>query len=162
MIQAALWLKCYFCHSFIIMMNLRIKSFGCDDIDRFNISRNIREEVFVIEQGVDPALEYDGKDVYARHYLVYGNKKPVATARWRETTEGIKLERFAVLKNYRNREIGRELLIRMLADVLPLKKQIFLHSHDKAVNFYLRNGFKITGTEFYEADIRHFKMIYKY
>jgi len=143
-------------------MNLKIVSFGYNDPDRFIISRNIRDEVFVKEQGVDHNLEYDGHDTLARHFLVYENDKPIATARWRETSEGIKLERFAVLREYRNHEKGKALLLKVLEEVVPLKKPIYLHSQDKAVNFYLRNGFIISGSEFYEAGIKHYKMIYSY
>ncbi len=46
----------------------------------------IRRSVFVIEQNVEPGLEYDGKDAAAAHFLVFTGKKsmtPVGTGRLR-------------------------------------------------------------------------------
>jgi predicted GNAT family N-acyltransferase len=88
-------------------------------------------------------------------------KKPVATARRRKTEKGIKLERFSVLKDYRNKGIGTELLKFVLKDVIPLSKYIYIHSQINALNFYLRNGFKVIGKMFIEADIEHYFMRYE-
>jgi len=84
----------------------------------------------------------------------------VATARWRETENGIKLERFATLYEFRNKGIGAKILSEVMKDVLPLDRPIYLHSQSDAVNFYKRSGFMISGDTFYEAGIRHFLMVY--
>ena len=89
---------------------LIIERFSFNNQHLYNISLAIRTEVFVIEQNVDPILEYDEFEESSQHYLIYFDEKPVGTARWRETTDGIKLERFAVLKDYRNKQIGDQLL----------------------------------------------------
>jgi predicted GNAT family N-acyltransferase len=119
----------------------------------------IRRTVFVEEQGVDASLEYEHEED-SHHYLLYLGEKPVATARWRETKAGIKLERFAVLPPFRNRGIGEIILKEVLVDVLPLEKSIYLHSQVKAVPFYQRNGFCTVGEIFVEAGIEHFLMKY--
>ncbi|HRY99825.1 MAG TPA: GNAT family N-acetyltransferase, partial [Bacteroidales bacterium] len=105
----------------------------------------IRHEVFVVEQQVPEALEYDGLDPQCLHYLLLADEKPVATARWRETEKGIKLERFAVLQEFRSMGLGGRLLDEVLADVIPLGKRIYLHSQDTAVAFYERHGFVCRG-----------------
>ena len=117
----------------------------------------IRRKVFVDEQGVDPRLEYD-KEETAQHYLLLLAGKPIATARWRETEKGIKLERFAVLPEFRNRGFGEIILAEVLKDVIPLNKTIYLHSQSNAVRFYERNGFIKEGEMFLEAGIEHFYM----
>ena len=119
----------------------------------------IRKKVFVEEQGVDAALEYDHEEE-AHPYLLFLGEKPIATARWRETVKGIKLERFAVLPEFRNRGIGEIILKEVLKDVTPLKKLIYLHAQVKAVPFYARNGFEKIGEQFTEAGIEHFFMKY--
>ena len=61
----------------------------------------IREKVFVEEQNVSKEEEYDEFELASTHLLASIDKKPVGTCRIRKTKSGVKLERFAVLKNYR-------------------------------------------------------------
>jgi predicted GNAT family N-acyltransferase len=134
-----------------------VKRFSFKDKELAEKAFAIRKKVFVEEQGVDAALEYDNEEP-AHHYLLLLGEKPIATARWRETGKGIKLERFAVLPEFRNRGIGEIILKEVLKDVIPLEKTIYLHSQVKAVPFYERNGFYKTGEQFTEAGIEHFLM----
>lgn len=67
--------------------------------------QQIRIAVFQDEQGVDPALEFDGLDEQSQHFLAFLNDKPVGTARIREiNAQMAKIERLAVLKSARERE----------------------------------------------------------
>lgn len=118
----------------------------------------IRTSVFVEEQHVDQKLEYDDFEKTAKHYLVLMNDKPAATGRWRETTKGIKLERFAVLPEYRNHGLGTELLEEIIKEIAPLNKTIYLHSQLRAVPLYERQGFVKSGEPFTEAEIEHYYM----
>lgn len=118
----------------------------------------IRKTVFVEEQGVSPELEYDEFEKTSVHYLVITDGIPVGTGRWRTTEKGIKLERFAILKEYRNRQVGAALLKKVMEDILPLKKEVYLHAQTPSLKFYLRHGFVATGDPFYEAGIEHFRM----
>ena len=139
---------------------IEIVSFSIDDRpDLTKQASQIRQEVFVEEQNVDPALEYDEHEKSALHYLLSVEGMPVATARWRETSKGIKLERFATLVPHRNKGLGAILLEDIMDDILPLGKKIYLHSQLKAIPFYERHGFKKIGEQFSEADIDHFEMI---
>ena len=140
------------------MIMIEIKKFFTDNEKLANIAFSIRSKVFVKEQHVNPKLEHDKFESTSHHYLLYYNKKPIATARWRKTNKGIKLERFAVLIEFRNKGIGTILLKNILKDVLPLSKTIYLHSQIKSVSFYERQGFKKTGDIFMEANIKHCKM----
>lgn len=126
--------------------------------DLAELSKQIRQSVFVGEQNVDPALEYDEYEDLSTHYLLFKDKSAVATARWRETKKGIKLERFATLRSQRNKGLGAILLDRVLKDVIPLGKHIYLNSQLKAIPFYRRRGFKKVGALFIEADIEHYEM----
>ena len=124
------------------------------------IAFNIRRKVFVEEQKVDPELEYDEHESIAQHFLVYVDDIPCGTARWRKTANGIKLERFAILPEYRNQGIGDTLVQKVLEDVIALNQTIYLHSQLKACNLYRRNGFKEEGDIFLEAGIEHYKMTF--
>jgi predicted GNAT family N-acyltransferase len=121
---------------------------------------SIRQKVFVEEQKVDPHLEYDEYENNSEHYLATIDEIPVGTARWRETDKGIKLERFAVLPEYRDRGVGKAILVQVLSDVKSLGKPIYLHAQIQVVSFYEKFGFQAVGDEFIEADIRHYKMTY--
>jgi predicted GNAT family N-acyltransferase len=121
-------------------------------------ANEIRRKVFVEEQKVSREEEYDSFEESSIHYLVFLNETPIGTARWRITKEGIKLERFAVLKEYRNTRAGGAVLKQVLEDVIPLDKKIYLNAQITAINFYLKAGFVKEGNEFIEANIRHYKM----
>jgi len=124
------------------------------------ISNEIRRLVFIEEQKVDPEIEYEYEEE-GNYYLLFYHKKPIATARWRSTDKGIKLERFALLKEFRNKGLGSLLLTKVLNDVLPLGQLIYLHSQIVAVNYYQRAGFVESEDHFYEADIEHVLMKYE-
>jgi len=136
-----------------------INRFSFEDKHLAAMAFAIRRSVFVEEQGVDAALEYDHEEE-AHHYLLLLGEKPIATARWRETEKGIKLERFAVLPSFRNRGIGEIILREVLKDVTSAGKPVYLHSQLKAVSFYERNGFRKEGPVFSEAGIEHYLMRY--
>ena len=136
---------------------IEVKRFSFSDKEFADQAFAIRRKVFVDEEGVDPELEYDHEEE-AQHYLLFLGEKALATARWRETEKGIKLERFAVLPDYRNRGLGGIILKEVIQDVIPLGKTVYLHSQLRAVPFYERNGFVKEGPVFYEAGMGHYFM----
>jgi predicted GNAT family N-acyltransferase len=138
---------------------IKVVRFSFKEQEFADLAFAIRRKVFVDEQGVDPALEYD-KEENAHHYLLMISDKVVATARWRETEKGIKLERFAVLPEFRNRGFGEIILKEVLKDVIATEQTIYLHSQLRAVPFYERNGFVKKGPVFYEANMGHYYMEY--
>jgi predicted GNAT family N-acyltransferase len=142
------------------MEKIRIYSFKTSERpDLYEKALGIRKDVFIEEQNVDPAIEIENED-QAYHYLLISDGAPEATARWRETPGGIKLERFATVKGSRNKGLGAMILKAVLDDILPLNKKIYLHAQARVVSFYLRHGFGITGEKFIEANIEHYPMKY--
>ena len=139
---------------------LAIKHFRSDEKLYAKQAFAIRNQVFVIEQHVDTELEYDEFEESSHHYLVLMDGQAIGTARWRETDKGIKLERFAILKELRDKGTGTHLLKEVMKDVTPFKKPIFLHAQLRAIPFYERYGFKCIGPMFIEADIQHFEMVF--
>ncbi|MCH8319167.1 MAG: GNAT family N-acetyltransferase [Bacteroidetes bacterium] len=122
----------------------------------------IRKEVFVKEQYVPFDEEQDGFEDSSHHFLATIDKIPCGAARWRYTDEGIKLERFAVLSQYRGNGIGSKLVKAVLKDIHSDKnnknKQVYLHSQLDAVPLYLKFGFQKSGKMFDECAIMHYKM----
>ncbi len=141
-------------------MSIEIIRFTFSETSFMEKAFEIRRVVFVIEQNCPPELEYENEEI-CQHYLAYFNGTPAATARFRETANGIKLERFAVLEEYRRKGIALALVNRLLNDVKPFNKKIYLHAQLEAMPLYAKAGFKPTGPQFEEAGIQHFKMVLK-
>ena len=118
----------------------------------------IRNKVFIEEQNINKKLEYDDKKVSAIYIVAKINLIAIGTARYRSTQIGMKLERFAVLKEYRGLGVGK-LLVSFLVKTLKSEKNLYLNSQKKVAGFYKKLGFKIRGDVFYEAKIPHYKMV---
>jgi len=129
---------------------------GAQMLDIFEI----RRQVFVIEQGVNPDEEYDEYEDSCTHYLAKYTGIAAGTCRIRHTKNGIKLERFAVIKSYRGKGIGAALVVKCLEKIGNTEATIYLHAQLHAVPFYKKLGFETTGPQFEEAGIQHFKMLY--
>ena len=74
----------------------------------------IRRQVFILEQNISKKIETDDQLVNATHILAFSKEKAVRTTRYRRTDSRIKLERFAVLKQFRNLGIGKALVLFIL------------------------------------------------
>jgi predicted GNAT family N-acyltransferase len=138
-----------------------IISFNTENQAYFNLSRQIRYKVFVLEQEVPEELEYDEFEAESQHYLLFIDNEAVATCRWRHTTKGIKLERFAVLAGYRGQGLGEQLVRHLLDEVLKENKPVYLHAQVQVTPFYSKLGFNPYGEIFEEAGIRHYLMVFE-
>lgn len=123
---------------------------------------DIREKVFVIEQEVDPAEEYDEFEEISTHFLAKLDGQAAGTARWRFTDKGIKLERFAVLKSMRGKGVGQALVRAVVDDIAKHPeskgKKLYMHAQLDAMPLYAKFGFKQVGDMFEECNILHYKM----
>jgi predicted GNAT family N-acyltransferase len=119
----------------------------------------IRKIVFVQEQGVPETEEWDEFETSSKHYLLLSGEVPAGTARWRFTEPGkAKLERFAVLKEFRGLG-GGALLVKAVLKDLPAGITAYLHAQVQVIGFYEGLGFMATGSEFDECGIMHRKML---
>ncbi len=124
--------------------------------DAQTLAKPIRISVFIQEQYVPEAEEWDDEDSSSLHIIVIKNGETVATAR---LTENGKIGRMAVLKGYRKQGIGSM----MLAELIKVAKQrklseIKLWSQTHAQDFYKKHGFIAKGDEFLDAGIPHIEM----
>jgi len=120
----------------------------------------IRKIVFVEEQNCPPELEWENEEV-STHFLATLDNQPCGACRWRKTDAGYKLERFAVLKEFRGRRIGQALVAAALADLPSDAEYIYLNAQLDAMPLYAKFGFQAEGEQFEEAGIQHFKMVKK-
>jgi predicted GNAT family N-acyltransferase len=124
--------------------------------------QSIRHQVFEVEQDVAHELEFDGQDEMAQHLLAYWKNQPIGTTRIRYLSpQTAKIERLAVLPEFRGKGIGIELMKTALEIIhnesIP---EVIVYAQEYVKNLYLKLGFEIMGERFYEANIPHLKMMY--
>ena len=144
------------------MTDSLIKVVKVNSISELNQAQQIRYEVFVIGQNVPAEEEIDQFEGECNHFLALFNNQPCGAARWRITSSGVKLERFAVLEAFRKKGIGSALVKAVLEDISSAPdthgKQLYLHSQISAMPLYQKFGFVKEGEIFQECDIDHYTM----
>ena len=126
----------------------------------FPAIQHIRYQVFQLEQGVSAELEFDGQEQAATHWLADWNGESVGTARVRSLTPtAVKIERVAVLREFRGLGIGEKLMIAVLDWLTEAgTAEARIHAQTAVQVFYERLGFEPEGEVFAEASIPHVKM----
>ncbi|MDE7337631.1 MAG: GNAT family N-acetyltransferase [Clostridia bacterium] len=117
-------------------------------------AREIREEVFMREQGF--LEEFDLDDKYATHILAFDGLQAVATCRFFEQDGFYLIGRIAVLKEYRGKGVGRDML--EYAEKCITKfggKEIRIHAQQNAEEFYKKLGYQSLNIYDYEQDCKH-------
>jgi len=117
----------------------------------------IRREVFVVEQHVPEAEEWDGLDASSVHVLaVSAEGQTIGTGRL--LPDG-RIGRMAVLKSWRRRGVGGALLRELIGMACASGfTETRLHAQTHARAFYSRYGYVPVGEEFMEAGIPHIEM----
>jgi predicted GNAT family N-acyltransferase len=114
----------------------------------------IRRIVFVDEQMVPEALEWDGIDGECRH-IIAENAAGEAIGCARLLPDG-HIGRVAVLAEARGQGVGDALLERMIALATELGyERVIVNAQTHALAFYERHGFVALGAEFDDAGIPH-------
>ncbi|MBN8726753.1 MAG: GNAT family N-acetyltransferase [Xanthomonadales bacterium] len=119
--------------------------------------RRVREQVFVIEQGVPVEDEWDALDEASRHVLARDDAgRAIGTGR---LTPERRIGRMAVLGEWRGRGVGAALL-QALLDLARERgfEAVELHAQSHALPFYERFGFEPFGERFDECGIEHLAM----
>lgn len=116
----------------------------------------IRAIVFMEEQAVAFAEEFDAGDDEAVHLLGEVAGEPAACGRLRFGGGWAKLERIAVRRPYRGRGLAHRLVDLMLAEAARRGYgRCRLHAQVHLVDLYRKHGFTPCGDVFYEAGIPH-------
>ncbi|PIE09640.1 MAG: drug:proton antiporter [Rhodobacterales bacterium] len=120
----------------------------------------LRRAVFMDEQGVSEADEFDGLDDRATHLLALVDGRPVGTARLFVDGETGKIGRVCVLAEARGTGLGAALIKASLDHfrTLPGVHRATLGAQTHALSFYEKLGFAAHGPEFDDAGIPHRQM----
>ena len=124
---------------------------GVDDL------RAVREPVFVQEQQVPIALEWDELDPLCVHVIARdADGHAIGTGR---LTPERKIGRMAVLPDWRGKGVGDALLLALIQEAAKQHwPELHLHSQVSALGFYVKHGFVPYGERFMEAGIEHQSM----
>lgn len=115
---------------------------------------SVRRTVFVIEQAVPDALEWDEFDPVSRHALALAHDgAAIGTARLLPDGH---IGRVAVLATWRGRGVGGALMEHMLAAARRDRLvEVKLNAQVQALGFYRQFGFVAEGEVFDDAGIEH-------
>lgn len=106
----------------------------------------IRRAVFIEEQQIPEAEEWDDDDATALHFLAQGPEGPLATARLIARGDAAKIGRVAVLPKARGTGLGHRLMAAVLAEAEARGfREAVLESQVMAIPFYARLGFAAEG-----------------
>lgn len=116
----------------------------------------LRRAVFMVEQGVTPADEWDGLEEDCHHFLALDGGLPVATARLRPMGTGAKLQRVAVAGTHRGTGLGGRIMRHVLNFAWAQGLEtIRLEAQTSAITFYEKLGFTAHGPEYDDAGMMH-------
>lgn len=139
------------------MTELKIRSGSWDALQQD--AKLIREQVFIQEQNIPAADEWDAQDAISLHFVVYDQAKPIATAR---LLPNHSIGRVAVLKAYRRQGIGKLLMLEIIQQAKhEQRKFLKLSSQVHAVQFYAGLGFTVEGEQYLDCGIAHIDMYLK-
>ena len=123
---------------------------------------SIRRAVFVQEQKIPAALEWDAADASCVHAVAYNRfGLPLATGRWVQHAPGVaKIGRMAVIEGMRSAAVGGKVLETLMQSAQAAgNTEAMLHAQMSASAFYSRAGFALRGEGFEEAGIQHVEMV---
>ncbi|MDV6317417.1 GNAT family N-acetyltransferase [Chromohalobacter sp. HP20-39] len=116
----------------------------------------IRKVVFIEEQNVPQAEEWDGRDPQCLHFLLHVDDRPVGTARLLPDGH---IGRVAILEEARGQGLGLHLMEATLVAAREAGHHaVHLDAQTHASPFYERLGFIAHGDEFLDANIPHYHM----
>ena len=118
----------------------------------------VRRRVFIEEQSVPEALEWDGLDENAVHVLASDDtNRPIGCARL--LPQG-KIGRMAVLPEWRGHGVGRTMLEKLLALARAQGlSEVSLSAQTHAIPFYEHAGFRVCSEVYDDAGIPHRDMV---
>ena len=118
--------------------------------------------MFIKGQNVSQELEIDGLDDESEHVIARLDEKPIGCARIRYVDGKAKLERIAILEQYRGKGYGKKLM-EFLVDYCRKKdvSGITMNAQYYLLDFYKSLGFEPVGEKFLEAGIEHIEMSFR-
>ena len=140
------------------MVEINILKLNFNDKDFLHI-RHIRKSVFNTELGISESELFDKNDETCDHFLIFNGEKIVGSVRIRSIENTIKLERMAILKEFRTKNYGKNCLLQ-IKEYYSTKNssRIILDSIYSVRGFYKKCGFVEEGEIFQRVGIDHIRM----
>lgn len=130
----------------------------CTTAKELLLHYKIRKEVFIDEQNVSFEEEFDLLEDTHIPYILYLNGNVVATSRLALSNKA-KIERVAVLKEYRGKGLGKYLMEYLFTIIIISGyKEVHIGAQESALDFYEKLGFKKYGERYMDAGIPHYNM----
>lgn len=131
--------------------------------EQLQLAFSIRTKVFVEEQNVPVEEELDNFDVLdgeCQHVLLTKDDVAVGTGRVRLIEQYGKLQRVAILKEYRQYGFGKVIILKLeqlAAELGATKAKLDAQVH--AIGFYEKLGYTVQSDVFMDAGIEHVLMV---
>jgi len=140
------------------MPNIHLLKLNFGDND-FSIIRDIRKNVFSSELGISESKLFDKYDETCDHFILFDGKNIVGAIRFMNIDDSIKLERMAILFEFRTKNYGIS-AISQLIEYYGTKgyNKMILDSIYSVRNFYKKCGFVEEGEIFQRVGIDHIRM----
>ena len=140
------------------MSNIHLLKLNFND-NNFSIIRNVRKNVFADELGISEYKLFDEFDETCDHFILFDGKNAVGSVRFMLYEKTIKLERMAILQEYRKNSYGKNSILQLREFYNSLGyTQIFLDSIYSVRGFYKKCGFLEQGKIFQRVGIKHVRM----
>ena len=125
----------------------------------FSHIENIRKFVFNAELDIPESELFDEFDKKCDHFLIFDGENVVGSLRIIQLGKKIKLERMAILKEFRANDYGKNAILQIKEYYHTLDfSQIFLDSIYSVKEFYKKCGFIEDGETFQRVGIKHIRM----
>ena len=140
----------------MVKINLIKLNFNDED---FSHVKNIRKSVFNTELGISESELFDKNDETCDHFLIFDGEKIAGSVRIRSIDTAIKLERMAILKEFRTKNYGKNCILQ-IKEYYSTKNvsRIILDSIYSVRGFYKKCGFIEEGEIFQRVGIDHIRM----
>lgn len=125
----------------------RISAATPSSMTRLAEAYDIRNQIFIEEQGIPADLDHDGKDEISEHVLVREAKDGIAigTGRMTPTSDSVGvLARIAVLPAHRGKGLGRQIIKQLESYAIDLNiSTLALSPHEHLEAFYQSLGYEV-------------------
>ena len=140
------------------MLNINLIKLSFSDND-FSLIRDIRKNVFTDELDISESELFDTSDEFCDHFIMFDGTNVVGSVRFILLEKTIKLERMAILQEYRMKNYGKNCILQ-LKEYYHLRgyRKIILDSIYSARDFYTKCGFLEEGEIFQRVGIDHVRM----
>ena len=140
------------------MVEINLLKLNFDDKE-FSHIRDIRETVFTNELGISKQELFDNNDETCDHFLIFDGKEIAGSVRILSIDNLVKLERMAILKDFRTKNYGKNCIFQLKEYYSEHGfSQMILDSIYSVRGFYKKCGFIEEGDVFQRVGIDHIRM----